>query len=316
MSRVLITGATGFIGTAGRRALVRAGYEVHAISSHPQPDEPEVVWHRADLLADHDSERVLVAVRPELLLHFAWYAEHGRFWTSIENVRWAEATLRLMRAFAQHGGRRAVLAGTCAEYEWTPAGGVLSETRTPLRPASLYGSCKNATRLIADALAMQVGIELAWGRIFFLYGPGEPATRLVPAVARALIAGEPVPVADGKQVRDFMYVDDVAEAFVSLLASDVQGPVNIGSGDGISLRALVELVGAAAGGSDLIQFGALPRRPGEPASLIADVGRLRVEVRFEPRVRLEDGVAATVDWWTQALANGSSARSLTSADGA
>jgi nucleoside-diphosphate-sugar epimerase len=261
-----------------------------------------VRWHKADLLDSAGAQAIVDAVAPERLLHLAWYAEHGRFWTSTENVRWVEATLRLLRAFTDAGGRRAVVAGTCAEYEWTPEGGVLGED-APLRPATLYGVTKNATRSIAQALAAETGVELAWGRIFFPYGPGEAQTRLVPSVARALLAGNAAAVTDGSQVRDFVYVDDVAGAFVALLDSDVSGAVNIGSGEAVAVHEVVSLTGEAVGRPDLIHFGAVPHRPDEPATLVADVGRLRDEVGFRRRVPLREGIAKTVAWW-QAHASG------------
>ena len=141
------------------------------------------------------------------------------------------------------------------------------------------------------------GFELAWGRVFFLYGPGEPSQRLLPLVTRALLSGEQATVTAGTQVRDFMHVDDVARAFVAVLDSQLQGAVNIAAGTGIPLRELVELVGAAAGRPELIEFGAISQRIGEPASLVADVRRLRDTVGFRPRREIADGVRETVEWW-------------------
>src|SRR5205085_8625551 len=125
-------------------------------------------------------------------------------WTAPENVRWVEASLALLRAFAEAGGRRAVLAGTCAEYDWGAGDEVLNERNTPLRPDTLYGAAKHGLHVVGAAQAAQVGFELAWGRVFFLYGPGEAPGRLVPAVARALLAGEPAKTTAGTQVRDFL----------------------------------------------------------------------------------------------------------------
>ena len=150
--------------------------------------EDVAAWHRADLLDPAAARTLVEQVRPTHLLHLAWYAEHGLFWTSTENVRWVEASLRLLRAFGEAGGERAVTAGTCAEYDWS-AGGLYVEGASPLAPATLYGTCKHALRLVGEAWCEQNGIEFAWGRVFLLFGPGEHPERLVPAVAQAVAGG-------------------------------------------------------------------------------------------------------------------------------
>jgi nucleoside-diphosphate-sugar epimerase len=295
--RVLLTGASGFIGSRALELLYQRGCEVHAVSSRGHDSTSAALWHRADLLQAGAADALVEHVRPDWLLHLAWYTEHGRFWRSVENVRWVEATLRLLRAFADRGGDRAVVAGTCAEYEWSVKGGIFSVESTPLRPQTLYGISKDATRAVAEALADEVGFELAWGRIFSLYGPGEPETRLVPSVIRALLEGAPAAVSEGSQVRDFLHVNDVAEAFVALLDSRVRGPINVASGNGIAIRDVIKHIAAAAGRPDLIRFGSVATRSGEPAALVADVHQLRDEVGFRPRIPLDEGIARTVAWW-------------------
>lgn len=298
MSRVLLTGAGGFIGARAVLALTAAGHEVHAVSTRSRPVGPDVVWHRADLLDPGAMTAIVHEVAAERLLHLAWYTEHGRYWEAPENLRWVVATLELLAAFAAAGGTRAVLAGTCAEYDWSY--GVLSE-RTPLAPTTLYGTAKHATHLVAEAWADRVGLQLAWGRIFFLYGPGEAPSRVLPAVARAVLAGTEARVTSGEQTRDFMYVDDVAAAFVGLLDSPVTGAVNVASGEEVSMRAFVEIVAREAGRPDLVRYGSIPSRPGDPPRLVADVSRLRDEVGFAPAVALPVGVARSVDWWRAQL---------------
>ena len=299
MTRVLATGATGFIGAQVLEPLRRAGHELHAVSRTARPPDADVVWHDVDLLAPGAAARLVAEIRPEKLMHLAWYAEHGRFWTAPENVAWAEATLSLLRAFVDAGGRRVVIGGTCAEYDWSHA--VLSEATTPLAPATLYGISKHATRLLAAAYAREVGFELAWGRVFFLYGPGEAPERLVPSIARALLAGEEAQTTSGTQVRDFMHVSDVGAAFAALLDSPVQGPVNIATGQGVAVRDLVELVGRHVGHPELLRIGALPQRDGEPPELVADVAILREQVGFTPAYSLDRGLADAVEWWRRTL---------------
>lgn len=297
--RVLLTGGSGFIGSRAIAPLLAVGFEVHALARTPGASA-DVTWHELDLLDERATADVVADVAAEHLLHFAWYTEHGRFWSAPENLDWVAASVRLLRAFADAGGRRAVLAGTCAEYDWADAGERCSElaagahAATHLRPATLYGTCKHATRLIAEAFAREAGLSLAWGRVFLLYGPGEDERRLVPHVARALLAGEQAPTSDGAQQRDFMHVDDVAAGFVALLASAVEGPVNIASGEAVSIADVLALIAAAAGRPELLRLGAVERRAGEPERLVADVRRLHDEVGFAPSIALDRGIAETV----------------------
>jgi nucleoside-diphosphate-sugar epimerase len=315
VSRVLVTGASGFIGSCVLPGCLKSGHEVHAVGREPPQGQSEVRWHRADLLDPTATVALMESVRPDLLVHLAWYAEHGSFWTSPENVRWVESSLALIRAFALAGGRRAVMAGTCAEYDWTAigeegrAGKTLPRCRelsTPLNPQTLYGAAKYAANLVAQRFAQSAGVEFACGRVFFLYGLDEQAGRLVAAVARSLLAGEPTPTTDGTQVRDFLNVQDVADGFVALLDSEAQGSVNIASGQPVTVGTLVETIARLAGHPELLRRGAIPRGAGDPDVLLADVTRLGKEVGFTPRIELEDGLAATVDWWRERL--GSAAR--------
>lgn len=298
MSRVLVTGASGFVGQQLLQRLLDAGEDVHALSSRPAPlrGDRSVHWHKGDLLDPTSIGPALAEVRPERLVHLAWYVSHGAFWSAVENVEWVEASLRLLRAFAGAGGRRALIVGSCAEYEW---GGRddLDEQDSELRPASLYGVCKDGLRRVAAAYALEAGFELAWGRLFFLYGPHEQPDRLVPAVIRALLAGERIATTAGTQVRDFMHVDDVAAALAAVLSSDVSGAVNIGTGRAASIGDVLDLIGELTGAGELIERGARPTAPAEPARIVASVERLSQQVGFRSQVALEQGLASTIEWW-------------------
>lgn len=298
MTRVLVTGASGFVGAPLLGRLVAEGHEVHAVSSR-EPDVAQpagLTWHRADLLDAGAADRVAAAAGAEQLVHLAWYVAHGRFWSAPENLDWVGASLRLLRAFAAAGGRRALLVGTCAEYAWDHDRD-LDERRTALRPGTLYGVSKDALRRVADSFCAEAGLELAWARLFFLYGPREDPARLVPSVIRALLAGERVGTTAGAQVRDFLHVEDVAAALAAVLASDVAGAVNIASGEPVSLAEVLDEIGALTGRPELIDRGARPSPPGEPARIVADVRRLSDEIGFAPKLSLRDGLAATVEWW-------------------
>ncbi len=299
MKRVLLTGATGFLGAQAIAPLRDRGYEVHAVSSRATlpADIDGVVWHAADLLAEGSAVDLVRRVEPTDLLHLAWYAQPGKFWTSPENARWLAASQVLLRSFAEAGGRRAVVAGTCAEYDWS-GDGPRREDATPVNPATPYGQAKAALYAAAAAAYAGPGTpSLAWGRIFFLYGPREHPQRLVSSVIAALLNGRPAACSHGRQVRDFLHSADVAAAFAALLDSHVDGPVNVASGDPVTIAELVGLIGRTCGRPELIELGALAARPDDPPVLVADVRLLRDEVGFTPSRTLVEGVSSTVEWW-------------------
>jgi nucleoside-diphosphate-sugar epimerase len=298
MKRVLLTGATGFIGRQTLEPLQQRGYEVHAVSSrvaHGVKSPAAVQWHTADLLEPGQPTRLLADIQPSHVLHFAWYAVHGKYWTSSENLRWTQASLELLHACAAQGVRRLVMAGTCAEYDWQY--GYCVEGVTPLQPATLYGTCKHGVQSILTAYAAHTELSTAWGRIFSPFGPYEAPQRLVASVINSLVRGQPAPCSHGNQVRDFLYVRDVASAFVALLDSAVTGAVNIGAGQPRTLREVIYAAAECIGAPDLVRLGALPTRPNDPPLLVPDVRRLQEEVGWQPAFSLERGLHQTIDWW-------------------
>ena len=299
MKRVLVTGASGFIGRNTTPALLRRGYEVHAVSRTPGSPAEGLIWHRANLLDPREQRVLFEQVRPSHFVHLAWAVDPGAFWTSPENLRWVGASLELLRAFAEGGGIRVVMAGTCAEYSWGDRD--LSEAATPILPATLYGASKDAVHRVAAQYAEQEKIELAWARVFHVYGPHEPPSRLVSSVTAALLRGQAPPLAFGASLRDYLHVADVGAAFAAVLDSSIQGAVNIGSGETVAARRIVELLGVECGRPDLVAPGRLSDRPGNPPRICADARRLRSEVKWTSTISLEQGLRATADWWKQQL---------------
>jgi nucleoside-diphosphate-sugar epimerase len=290
----MLTGATGFVGRHALTALIEAGHEVPAVARRRGRDS-RAIWHEVDLLTGCD---VVGDVKPEILVHLAWYAEHGKFWTSVENVRWVEASLALLRAFAAWGGRRAVMAGTCAEYEWSRE--VYPESALQ-RPATLYGAAKHGLQVIASALAEQEDLSLAWGRLFFLYGPFEAPGRFVPSLVLPLLRREPARMTEGSQRRDFLHAADAGAAFAALTDSPVTGAVNVASGTAVALRELARRIAQLLDGDELLQIGARPMPEGEPSALVADVRRLREEVGWSPKIGLDEGLEEVIAWWRERL---------------
>lgn len=288
--RVLLTGATGLIGRQCTAPLTDAGFEVIAASRRGAA-VPGAEALALDLLDPGAVRAALAEARPTHLVHLAWHDSPQGRWTAPANLDWAAATLTLLRAFAEAGGTRAVCAGSCAEYGWDRP--VLAED-SPLKPATLYGAAKARAGQLALAGAGAMGLRLAWARIFFCYGPGEPPGRLLGDLVAGLRAGQQVDCTDGLQERDFLHTADIGRALAAILASPADGAVNIGSGRAVPVRDVIETAARLVGRPDLIRLGARPRPAGDPPRLEADATRLTTEVGFRPGFDLEAGLAATL----------------------
>lgn len=280
--RVLVTGATGLIGRHLAEPLERRGYEVVTLSR----SAGDVT---GDLLKD--PEGLAERAGATHLIHLAWHDAPTARMTAPENLDWAAASLRLLRAFAARGGKRAVMVGTCAEYDWAGAGRLSEDA--PLRPATPYGAAKAGTGMAALGTAKSLGISLVWARPFFIYGPGEPRGRLFGDIVKGLAAGEMVECTDGLQKRDFLHASDVAGALAHLLAASIEGPVNIGSGQAVEVRQMIGALARTMGREGLIHLGARPRPANDPALIEADITRLAA-TGFRPRYDMASGIRAVL----------------------
>ncbi len=302
MKKVLLTGASGFIGRHTITYLVEKGYEVYAVVYPNKSDLNEsksVFLYQVDIFNSKERKQLFDSVKPSHLLHFAWYAVPGKYWTSLENFRWVQVSIDILLDFIENNGKRAVLAGTCAEYDWRY--GYCSEGITPTKPQTLYGTCKNSLQEMLHQLSNQTNISSAWGRIFFPYGPYEANVRLIPSVITSLLQDKPARCTHGNQVRDFIHVNDVASAFVSLLDSEVKGPVNIASGQAITLKSIIYSIADLLNKKHLVELGVLPTPETDAPFIAANIHRLSEEVGWNPSITLETGLKSTIEWWKQRL---------------
>lgn len=289
--RVLLTGASGFLGRHVLNSLRQRSIETVMLGRKRAPDSDFADFIEADLLADQDFATLIEASGATHLLQLAWYAEHGKYWTSPLNLRWVEATTRLVETFCQSGGQRVVAAGTCAEYDWPH--GYCREDSTPLNPATLYGTAKDATRRLAMAVCAQYRVPCAWGRVFLPFGAGEASQRLVPSLIGAL-RGERSPFGvNAAAYRDFLHASDVAEGFVALLHGETSGAYNISSGQPVQLADVVRQLARLLDADPQAVLDLATARPGEPPLLVGENLKLKT-LGWQPALSLAEGLERAI----------------------
>lgn len=234
---VLVTGSGGFVGRPVVGLLKAGGFQVVELPHR---------WRSADELRG-STQGVTDCI------HLGWYAVPGNYLVSVEeNLRSFHASLDLLGALGAGGCRSVVVAGTSAEY--APSGRALRED-SPIGPWSVYGAMKAGARLVAMSSAVPPTLGVAWGRLFNVVGPGEHPDRVVPSAARALLAGEPMALSLGEQIRDYIDVADAAGALVHLCDRRETGDFNISTGVGTSIRDFLTGLGDRLGRTDLLRFG-------------------------------------------------------------
>jgi nucleoside-diphosphate-sugar epimerase len=203
----------------------------------------------------------------------------------------------IIHGAAATGAGSIVYLGSCSEYR-NPAPGQLVDEDAPIGPDRLYGGSKAAAGLWGQALAAQLGIAFQWLRLFNVFGPGEAASRLIPGLIARLKADETVALSPGEQVRDFLYIDDVATGIQLAAEASLQGwqgPFNLCSGHPIKVRDIALTVADAMGKShELLGFGQLEYRPDDIFWLVGSPTRFQSVTAFRPQTSLLAGIETMI----------------------
>jgi dTDP-6-deoxy-L-talose 4-dehydrogenase (NAD+) len=268
---ILLTGATGFVGRQVLRALDERDCRTRLVirdgkrDSIAPGDPTEGVLASADIFAE-DVDWWRQACRGvDTVIHVAWYAEPGHYLHSPKNSDCVSGTLRLAQAAVAEGVRRFVGIGTCFEYDLSV--GHLSET-TALKPSTPYAQAKAATFTALSDLFAGRGVEFVWCRLFYLFGEREDPRRLVPYIRAQLAAGAPAELSGGGQIRDYLDVREAGRMIADAAFGTAQGPLNICSGEPITVRTLAERIADEYGRRDLLRFGARRDNPTDPPLVI------------------------------------------------
>lgn len=298
--KVLITGASGFVGSHVARLLVAEGCEVYALvreSSNRwriRDILPSMYLRQSDLVAFENVNTYLQEIKPELCIHLAWYAVPGKYLNSQENLDSIQASINLLSQLAELGCKRFVGIGTCFEYDLSL--GYLSESSLT-KPITLYAATKVALSTILQQFAQITEMEVAWIRLFYQYGPMEDERRLIPGIISSLLRDEVVKTTKGEQIRDFLHIEDVASAIWAVAKSNVSGVVNVGSGQPVTVGQIALELGNLLGKPDLIHLGALPYRPNDPMFICANNELLRKKTDWTQKYNLTTGLKNTIEWY-------------------
>lgn len=265
---VLLTGATGFVGSHILHSLLQAGYRVSAVCRPGREGALPAgvtVLVCEDVFAAPTDWWQQACTGHDAVIHAAWYVEPQDYLYSPRNLDCLQGTLTLARAAQAAGVRRFIGIGTCFEYDVRY--GMLSTT-TPLLPQTPYASAKAAAYLVLSSFFAASECDFVWARLFYLHGAGEKPARLVPYLHSRLAAGLPVALSSGRQIRDYLAVDVAGERIAALVRSAQQGAVNICSGEPVTIRQLATDIAASYGRSDLLCFGTRPDNPFDPPCVV------------------------------------------------
>jgi UDP-glucose 4-epimerase len=302
-SPILVTGASGFVGSALVGRLAAAGCHVVCLarSSSRIPASatgPAVDWIRTDRHDPATLRALLGDVAPAIVFNLAAYGVRPEDRDASAMIDGNVGLLaNLLAAVADHPPRRFIHIGSCSEYGPAPEGARLSESSS-LDPTSLYGAAKAGATLFGRNLAQRLEIPFVTLRLFGVYGPGEASYRLIPYLIDRLRQDQRVDLTPGEQQRDLTFIDDVVDALVSAAQSsgieDFQS-YNVCSGTPVRIRDIATSVCRAVGKPvELLAFGARPYRPDEPMSIIGNPARFHAATGWSPGVTLEEGIGRMV----------------------
>lgn len=291
MKTLLITGAGGLIGTPIVRQLALEGnYKIVAATSGRRPVAyPEgVVPETVDLLDEAEQKALLERVRPDILIHLAWSLDGPSFLSSEKNIRWLEASLSLLRAFH---GESFLFAGSSAEY----GHGMNCRETDVCLPASLYGECKLAFERVAASYCADSGIRFVGMRFFSVYGPGDVRKgRALPTAIQSFLNNEPFICKGPNNTWDYIFTEDIGKAVAKVIESEYSGPLNISTGQAISMEQAFTAMARIMGKENLLSF---ENEDLAGQQLVGDSSLLRKKTGFCDFTSFEEGMRKTVEWW-------------------
>jgi nucleoside-diphosphate-sugar epimerase len=288
--KILVTGATGFIGSAFSRLALGRGHSIGGMMLPTEKTPPgleaseNMTWFKGTLAEPPWQE--IEKFKADACVHFAWIATPGIYLESPENENYFHWSREFVRRIREFGAQRFVAAGTCIEYRISDE--KLSEERTPIEPTTTYARWKNALRIALEEDARKNAFRFAWARVFYPYGVGEHPARLCSSIIQKLGRGEKIELKTPNSTKDYIYIEDLASAFLTVLEKSFEGTINLGTGIGIAVKEIAQTLGQMMQRSHLIKEMEPPQV--DPLGyVVADVSKLR-GLGWEPQHDLRRGM--------------------------
>ena len=281
--KVFLTGGTGLIGKETIPFLKENGFDIYALTLGDESDTKDIKYIKANLFDKTEIDNILHQIKPEYLLHFAWLST-GLF-NDNSNFDFLTASIDLLKSFVKNGGKRAVMAGTYAEYGYHNE--TLTETM-PAEPINIYSKCKDFVHQISELYCQNNNVSFGWGRIFSAFGKEKDPRRLTSDVINHLLADEEVVIRSGSLIRDYIYAKDIAAAFVKFLDSSVEGTVNICTGKEMSIHDYVMTIAQLMGKENLVRFN--EQASPQQQRVVGNPFRLNLEVGYTPKYSIKEAL--------------------------
>jgi UDP-glucose 4-epimerase len=300
--RVLVTGATGFIGRHVVRALHAMDADVHALTRWDgdavDAGIAPATCHRGDLTDPKSIVEIVTRVVPEHVVHLGAFTHVGRSWEyASECIQTnVQGTVDLLLALREVECRRVLYVSSSDVYGDIPAPFAEDDAVNPLSP---YAVSKYSAERFCVLDYRVNGTPIVIVRPFSVYGPGQSSDRVVPEIILCALRGTELRMTDARQTREFNHVDDIASGIVAALtAPGIEGEIlNLGCGEELSIREVTGLILDLMGNPITARFGAIPPRPNEVPRMAADSMKARRLLGWQPQRQLRQGLAATIDWY-------------------